>query len=100
MITCEPSAEGKAKVTFTLPCPGPAASVAVLGDFNEWDPTAMPMRKTGDVQTASVVLEGGRRYFFRYLDEGGRWFNDEAADDYQPNDFGGSDSVVDLTASG
>ena len=96
MITCEPSAEGKAAVTFSLPCPGPAASVVVLGDFNGWDPTATPMRKAGDVQTASVVLEGGRRYFFRYLDEEGRWFNDEKADDYVSNDYGESNCVIDL----
>lgn len=48
---------------------------------------------------ASVTLAGGRRHAFRYLAEGGRWFNDEAADSYQPNQYGGSDSVLDLTAN-
>jgi hypothetical protein len=46
-----------------------------------------------------VRVAPGRRYAFRYLAEGGRWFNDDAADDYQPNAFGGSDSVLDLTDS-
>jgi hypothetical protein len=48
----------------------------------------------------SVVLDAGRRYAFRYLADGGRWFNDDADDDYQMNGFGSSDPVVDLTASG
>ena len=46
----------------------------------------------------TVVLDAGRAYRFRYLLDGQRWDNDWAADAYQPNDFGGDDSVVDLTA--
>ena len=45
----------------------------------------------------TVSLNAGRAYRFRYL-LGQRWDNDWAADAYQPNDFGGDDSVVDLTA--
>ena len=46
----------------------------------------------------TVSLDAGRAYRFRYLLDGQRWDNDWAADAYQPNDFGGDDSVVDLTA--
>lgn len=28
---------------------------------------------------------------------GGRWFNDDDADDYQENEFAGSDSILALT---
>ena len=48
--------------------------------------------------SVTVGLEAGRAYRFRYLLDGQRWDNDWAADAYQPNDFGGDDSVVDLTA--
>lgn len=34
---------------------------------------------------------------FRYLPNGGRWENDRQADTYADNEFGGSDSVLDLT---
>ena len=88
------------KVTFEIPPDGAGASVSVVGDFNGWDPAATPLARRGDKVRASVVLDAGRRYAFRYLADGGRWFNDDAADDYQPNGFGGSDSVVDLAASG
>ncbi len=46
----------------------------------------------------TVGLDAGRAYRFRYLLDGQRWDNDWAADAYEPNDFGGDDSVVDLTA--
>lgn len=90
----------RTKVTFALPVDGwEGVAVAVVGDFNSWDPTATPLRKRRDQRIASVTLAGGRQYAFRYLAEGGRWFNDEGADGYQPNGYGGSDSVLDLTAN-
>ncbi len=45
----------------------------------------------------TVVLAAGRAYRFRYLIDGQRWDSDWAADAYVRNDFGGDDSVVDLT---
>jgi len=48
--------------------------------------------------SVTVDLDAGRAYRFRYLLDGQRWDNDWAADAYQHNDFGGDDSVVDLTA--
>ena len=48
----------------------------------------------------TVDLDAGRAYRFRYLLDGQRWDNDWAADAYVANDFGGDDSVVDLTATG
>jgi 1,4-alpha-glucan branching enzyme len=99
MIHCEPNkGNDQVTVTFILDEDGIDGQVAVVGDFNGWDPTATLLRKHGAQRKASITLETGRRYAFRYLAEGGRWFNDEAADDYQPNEHGGSDSVVDLSA--
>jgi hypothetical protein len=47
--------------------------------------------------TATVELEAGQRYRFRYLLDGKEWLNDWYADDYEDNLYGTSDSVVDLT---
>ena len=44
-----------------------------------------------------VVLGAGRTYRFRYLLDDERWENDWEADSYVPNEFGGDDSVLDLT---
>jgi 1,4-alpha-glucan branching enzyme len=76
------------KVTFTLPAHrlDSIEQVALLGEFNDWDPIALPMKKSksGDF-TATINLEKNREYQFRYLVNGGTWLNDEAADSYQPS---------------
>ena len=76
------------KVTFTLPAHRgiSAEQVALRGEFNDWDPAALPMKKSksGDF-TATVNLEKNKEYQFRYLVNGGTWLNDEAADCYQPS---------------
>ena len=74
--------------------------VAVVGDFNGWDPTATPMREQDEARMATVTVQAGRRYAFRYLCDDGVWFNDEAAHAYEPNDFGVDNSILDLTRSG
>lgn len=97
MITKQRRRDGaQVKVTFTVPAG--ERRVAVAGDFNDWDGTATPLRKRGEVCSASVTLESGRRYAFRYLDEEGCWFDDDEADAYEPNGFGDENGVIDLTA--
>jgi 1,4-alpha-glucan branching enzyme len=83
------------KVTFELPPETGATEVHLCGDFNESSPTATPMKRRKDGSFhATLTLEAGRRYRFRYLLGDGKWENDWAADDYAPNEFGGEDSVV------
>jgi hypothetical protein len=83
-------------VTFSVPCEAEATTAELAGDFTGWTP--MPMQPTGDGGHALVVeLAGGTAYRFRYFLDGTRWENAWAADDYTANDYGGDDSVVDLT---
>jgi len=84
-------------VTFTLTTPGNGAarSVYLVGDFNNWNRTAKPMRKLKNgTFSASISLEPNREYQFRYLLDGQRWENDWTADKYVPNDYGTENSVV------
>lgn len=99
MIRRKPLRGGREmRVTFAVPDDGLNGEVvAVVGDFNDWDPYATPLRKEGDLRAATVTLPAGRRYVFRYLAEGGQWFNEGDADDFQPNEFGGHDCVLDLS---
>jgi 1,4-alpha-glucan branching enzyme len=87
---------GKAvKVTFSLPKDVQGESVYLVGDFNEWDESATPMKKDKDGGfSATVSLEKGRDYQFRYLVNGHEWHNDWNADKYVQNSFGGDNSVV------
>jgi len=90
-------AGGAVSVTFTMTHAGLVGRrLAVVGDFNNWDPGANPMEHHDGAYTTTVALDPGR-YRFRYLSEDGAWFNDEAADAYEDNDHGGHDSVLDIT---
>jgi 1,4-alpha-glucan branching enzyme len=85
------------KITFLLPkaAAPDAKAITVVGDFNNWDKGSSKMKrqKNGNF-TATLELEKGRDYRFRYLVDGNRWENDWNADSYMPNDFGGDDSIV------
>jgi hypothetical protein len=48
--------------------------------------------------SCAVNVVPGQRYRYRFLLDGDRWINDVAAHDYVPNEFGGEDSVLDLSA--
>jgi len=83
------------KVTFSLPKDIQGESVCLVGDFNNWDESATPMKKDGDGSFSTIMsLEKGREYQFRYLVNGTEWHNDWQADKYVQNSFGGDNSVV------
>jgi len=72
---------GTVRVTFVLPAAEPAGAVSVVGDFNDWNPYAHPLRKRANgSRTAVVTLPAGSTLRFRYLAEGGVWFDDETAE--------------------
>ena len=83
------------KVSFILPSDAVTGKVSVVGDFNDWDPSAHPLRaRSNDTRSVAVTLPAQRRFAFRYLDEAGRWYDDDAAHDYEENGVGGVNSVV------
>lgn len=97
MIKKAPSSNpGKVRVTFELPSTIWAASVHLVGDFNNWDEHSLPMTQTRNDATwrISLELDKGREYQFRYLVNGTDWHNDWHADRYVPNQYGSDNSVV------
>lgn len=86
-------------VTFVLPkaAAPDAGSVCVLGEFNNWSADAHQLvkREEGDF-AITLELETGRAYRFRYVIDGWKFENDWFADRYEPNPYGGEDSVVDV----
>ena len=97
MITSRNAGNGFVLVTFRLPNVNGSKHISLVGEFNAWCPTANPLEPDGDELVTHVLLPAGRTYRFRYLVEDDRWLNDWAADSYTTNEFGGDDSVVDLT---
>ena len=95
MPTVRMEADGRCMVDFRLSAIAGAAEAWLVGDFNDWSLSATPMRRHDDgTFSATVPLAHARAYRFRYYLGDGKWENDWAADDYVPNDFGGSDSVI------
>lgn len=78
-------------VTFALSAPA-AASVAVVGDFNDWDPRAIPLERNRSQWTVTLQLKPGR-YRYSFVVDGTRW----QADPGSPpalDEFGTPTSVV------
>ncbi len=84
------------KVTFYTHKMPDVNTVYLVGDFNEWDESLEPMEKLKDGRfKATIKLDAGREYQFRYLADG-EWHNDWEADTYAPNPFSGENSVVEV----
>jgi 1,4-alpha-glucan branching enzyme len=76
----KPTRDGAVRVSFVLPATEPAGAVSVVGDFNDWNPYAHPLRKrTNGARSAVVTVPVGTTLHFRYLAEGGVWFDDDTA---------------------
>ena len=87
MIKRAPLDGDEVKVTFAVP--SGVGKVSVVGDFNGWAPLATPMKaRSNGTRSAAVVLPAGRTFRFRYLAEGGRFFDDDACDAHEPNGDG------------
>ena len=78
--TTKPDRNNLVRVTFVLPADGPAGAVSVVGEFNDWDPFAHPLRRRANGTRSAVVnVPASSTIRFRYLAEGGVWFDDETA---------------------
>ena len=89
-------APGGTRVTFVLATDVP---VSVVGDFNAWDPLAHPLKpRTNGTRSAAVVLPPGTRTCFRYLEDGGRFFDDPDADAFEDNGWGATHGVLSVPA--
>jgi 1,4-alpha-glucan branching enzyme len=82
------------KISFSVQAPE-AKEVLLMGDFNNWDPKANPMKNDGwGVWSKSVLLSPGT-YEYKFLIDG-QWKEDMANDKYCLNCYGTTNSIVDL----
>ena len=78
--------ECKVKLALPAEAIGDAKSVAVVGDFNNWDSTANPMKKQkSGIFVSTLNLDIETSYQFRYVLDGTEWLNDDMADAYVPS---------------
>ncbi len=82
----------KKRVTFQLHAPE-ASEVHLPGTFNNWDPTARPLKQQKDGKwKTTVTLEPGV-YEYRFIVDG-QWQNDPLCQERQGNDFGSENCIL------
>lgn len=96
MLKCSKATGGCAvKVTFALPSDAIDQPVSVLGDFNNWDPLAHPLKKRSNgTRSAVVELPAGSVFRFKYLAADGTWFCDPEADAVVHDEYHVVDSLL------
>ena len=85
------------KVTFKLTkdIASSFKHASLAGDFNNWDIESIPMKKLKSGEfSASVDLEKGKEYQFKYVVDGKEWINETEADKQVPNEFQSKNSVI------
>ncbi len=81
-------------VPFALEAPE-ASRVSVVGDFNNWDPLATPLRRTTATGRWEAILPlPPGRYQFTFVVDGTRWVADPALPHAIGEDFDQPTSVI------
>ncbi len=96
MLEKEDLGNGNIRVSFCVSQEIWADSIALVGDFNDWDPQSLPLHQSHDEDNWSVTLDLGRghSYHFRYVVDGKEYMCDDHCDGCGLNGDGMVDSVV------
>jgi len=95
VATTAPASSTEVLVRLVLIEPG-ARTVAVVGDFNGWDPGQTPLqRMDGGVWSTTVPVAPGR-YHYMFLVDGKEWLADPLAAETSVDGFGAQNSVLDV----
>ncbi len=97
MIRKKDKKDGTTRITFTVDDERP---VSVVGDFNDWDPYSHPLvRRSNGTRSVALTVPTGSTMCFRYLADGGEFYDDPHADLIEANGYGGSHCVVVTTST-
>jgi len=89
--------KGVCRITFSLTdtLVDHPREVALLGDFNNWDPGKGRMQKSENgFFEKTIELPLGRDYQFRYLIDNCHWENDWQADAYAPTIYSDESNMI------
>ena len=94
-VALERTSESAGARPVRLRLAAPASRVAVVGDFNDWDPAATPLRRAPDGRAWVVELRlPPGRYHYTFLIDGRRWARDPSEPPAPESDFGPPVSVL------
>lgn len=74
-------------VHFALDAPE-AVSVALVGDFNQWDPEATILEKIDNIWQTDIRLKKGKTYLYNFLVDGDKWITDPTQMNVITDSFG------------
>lgn len=69
-----------------------AKKVFLAGDFNDWSPIGLPMKKVGEEWVCPVYLTPGKHLYKFIVDD--HWIVDPSNKNWEENEFGTGNSVV------
>ena len=82
-------------IHFQLEAPE-ALQVSVVGDWNDWNPTANRLDKRNGLWEGTVKLMPGHEYRYQFFIDERQWVADPRASLNIPDDFGGWSSILQL----
>jgi hypothetical protein len=71
-----------------------ASSVAIVGDFNDWQEGASPLRRESEGVWAITIPLAPGRYHYTFVVDGTKWVADPLAPRTIEDDFGRPNSVI------
>lgn len=76
-----------------------AEQVAVIGDFNDWEPAATPMQEiTPGMWHAAIPAPRAGTYSYKFLVDGDRWLDDPENSNKAPDGYGGFSTLLHIPA--
>lgn len=81
------------KVKFSFK-PESADTVEILGLNSDWQHSVVMTKKKDGSFAVEVTLPKDSKHQFKYLVDEHEWLNEPQADSEEPNEFGGSNSVI------
>jgi hypothetical protein len=84
-------AEQMMKFVFVTPS---ASSVAIVGDFNDWEEGKSPLRRVSEQVWAITIPLAPGRYHYTFVVDGTQWVADPLAPRTLEDDFGRPNSVI------
>ena len=88
-----------AEITFSMRADASQVkSIAVVGDFNDWDPTRnlLTDENNDGIWTVTLKLEPGR-YEYMFILDGQKWVPDPSAYRYVSDGFGNKNAVLEIS---
>ncbi len=88
-----------AEITFSMRADASQVkSIAVVGDFNDWDPTRnlLTDENNDGIWTVTLKLEPGR-YEYMFILDGQKWIPDPSAYRYVSDGFGNKNAVLEIS---